>query len=116
MALIPVDILSVVTEGRGIIALVAALISTPIPVNLGLESFFSTSVDYVGACIVGDIRAVSHNLSAVASPCVVIKGSILETSVDAAIHTLLADVLVNNPVVLTNGVSDVAVIKAICLS
>ena len=114
--MIPVNILSIVAEGRGIIALVAALISIPIPINLRLESFFSTSVDDVRAGLVGDIRAECNYLSAVACPSIVIEGDILEASIDAAVHTLLTDVLVNNPVVFANCVGNVAVIKATSLS
>ncbi len=100
----------------GIIALVSTFISTPIIVNLGLECSLSTSVDHVLARPVGNIGAVTHKLSAVTGISIVSESAVLETSADAAVHALLANVLVNNPVVLANCVGDIAVIKAVSLS
>ncbi len=117
LALIPVDVLSVVAELGGIIALVTTLPGIPVVVvDLGLESSLSASVDHVLASPVGNEGAVSHNLSAVVGISIVSKSAVLETSVDAAVHALLANVLVNNPVVLANCVGDIAVIKAGSLS
>jgi len=117
LALIPVDVLSVVAELGGVVALPTTLISIPVVVaDLGLEGSLCASVDNVLASPVGNIGAVSHNLSAVAGIGVVSESAVLETSVDAAVHTLLANVLVNNPVILTNGVGDVTVFNAGSLS
>ena len=116
LALIPVDVLSVVAKLGGVIALLATLISIPVVADLGLESSLCTSAGYVLASPVRNIGAVSHNVNAVACISVVSESAVLETSVDAAIHALLTNVLVNNPVILANGVGDVAVIKAGSLS
>lgn len=117
LALIPVDVLSVVAELGGIVTLVSTLISSPVVVaNLGLEGSLCASVDNVLASLVRNIGAVSHNVNAVACISVVSESAVLETSVDAAIHALLTNVLVNNPVILANGVGDVTVFYAGSLS
>jgi hypothetical protein len=93
--------------------LVATFPSIPVVVvDLGSECSLSASADHALASPVGNVGTVSHNLSAVAGISVVSESAVLETSVNAAVHTLLANILVNNPVVLTNGVSDVAIINA----
>ena len=117
LALRPVDILSVVAELSGVVALPATLISIPVVVaDLGFEGSLSASVDDILASPVGNIGTISHNFSAVAGISVVSESAVLETSVDAAVHALLANVLVNNPVILTNGVGDVTVFNAGSLS
>jgi hypothetical protein len=113
LALTPVNVLSVVAELGSIIALVATLPSIPVVViDLGSECSLSAPANHALASPVGNVGTVSHNLSAVAGISIVSESAVLETSVDAAVHALLANVLVNNPVVLTNGVGNVAVVNA----
>ena len=113
LALTPVDVLSVIAELGGIIALVPTLPSILVEVfDLGSECSLSASVNRALTSPVGNVGTVSHNLSAVAGISVVSESAVLETSGDAAVHALLANILVNNPVVLANGVGDVAVFNA----
>ena len=116
LALSPIDVLSVVAELGGVIALLATLISIPVVADLWFESSLCTSAGDVLASLVRNIGAVSHYVNACAGISPVSEGAVLETSVDAAVHALLANVLVNNPVILANSVGDVAVIKAGSLS
>jgi len=113
---IPVDVLSVVAKRRCVLALISALPSVPIVIYLRFECSLSTSAHHILASPIRNVGAVLHHLSTVASPSVVSPGAVLEASVDATIHTLLAHILVNNPIVLADCVCGVAVLKAGCLS